>query len=53
VQIAGHPRGVARWVKATIDRGLEMSLEDGLALEIETNPGRNADLDAQLSQGGF
>ena len=52
-QIAGHPRGVARWVKATIDRGLEMSLEDGLALEIETNPGRNADLDAQLSQGGF
>lgn len=52
-QIAGHPRGVARWVKTTIDRGLELSLEAGLALEIETNPGRNADLEARLSSGGF
>lgn len=52
-QIAGHPRGVARWVKSTIDAGLEMSLENGLALEIETNPGRNTDLEERLSKGGF
>lgn len=52
-QIAGHPRGVARWAKTMIDKGGEMSLADGLAMEIETNPGRNPDLEARLSGGGF
>lgn len=52
-RIASHPRGVARWVKTMINRGGEMSIEDGLAMEIETNPGRNADLEARLSKGGF
>lgn len=52
-EIAGHPRGVTRWVKAMIDGGSEMTLEDGLAMEIETNPGRNDDLEARLSKGGF
>ncbi|MDR7157270.1 enoyl-CoA hydratase/carnithine racemase [Sphingobium xenophagum] len=51
--IASHPRGVARWVKTVIDKGSEMTLGDGLALEIETNPGRNPDLEARLSKGGF
>lgn len=52
-RIAAHPRGVTRWVKTTIDAGFAMSLADGLDLEIRTNPGRNADLEARLSQGGF
>lgn len=53
VQIASHPRGVVRWVKSMIDQGIEMSVADGLALEIATNPGRNPDLEARLAKGGF
>ena len=51
--IATHPHGVTRWVKRMIDGGGELSLHDGLALEIETNPGRNTDLEERLSTGGF
>jgi enoyl-CoA hydratase/carnithine racemase len=52
-QIAGHPHGVTRWVKTMIDGGDDLSLADGLAMEIERNPGRNKDLEERLSQGGF
>ncbi|OAN65907.1 enoyl-CoA hydratase/isomerase family protein [Sphingomonas sp. TDK1] len=51
--IASHPRGVTRWLKTMIDGGAEMPLADGLAMEIETNPGRNADLASRLESGGF
>ncbi|GAA0332967.1 enoyl-CoA hydratase-related protein [Sphingomonas oligophenolica] len=52
-QIAGHPRQVARWLKTTIDVGGELPLAEGLDLEVRTNPGRNPDLEARLSSGGF
>lgn len=52
-RIASYPRTVPQWIKTTIDTGLTVSLEDGLELEIRTNPGRNRDLEARLSQGGF
>jgi enoyl-CoA hydratase/carnithine racemase len=53
VQIAAHPRGVTRWVKKTIDCGIELPLADALGYELRTNPGRNRDLEERLSKGGF
>lgn len=52
-QIAGHPRGVTRWVKKMIDGGRDLPLADALAYETQHNPGRNADLESRLQQGGF
>ena len=52
-QIAAHPHGVTRWVKAMIDGGLDLPLADALTMEIEQNPGRNMDLEERLTKGGF
>lgn len=52
-QIAAHPRGVTRWVKKTIDGGIDLPLADALGYEVRQNPGRNLDLEHRLSQGGF
>jgi enoyl-CoA hydratase len=52
-RIAAHPRGVTRWVKAMIDGGADLPLAEALAFETKHNPGRNKDLQARLSGGGF
>ncbi len=53
LQIAAHPRGVTRWVKKTIDGGIDLPLSEALDHEVRQNPGRNRDLEERLSRGGF
>ena len=52
-RIAAHPRHVTRWVKSMIDGGADLPLAEALDFEVKHNPGRNKDLEARLSKGGF